>query len=92
MESRGRWILIYLLLAPAVVLPLWVSLYDRTDPTLLGFPFFYWFQFALILLAVALTFPAYLISVGVERIDRQRHGLPPEPPKVEPEPTRGVER
>jgi hypothetical protein len=82
MASRGRWILIYLLLAPAVVLPLWVSLYDRTDPTFLGFPFFFWFQFALILIAVALTGPAYLIAQGAERLDRQRHGLPAEPPGV----------
>jgi Protein of unknown function (DUF3311) len=83
MASRGRWILIYLLLAPAVVLPLWVSLYDRTDPTLFGFPFFFWFQFALILLAVALTVPAYLLAQGAERLDRARHGLPADPPAEE---------
>ena len=79
MTSRGRWLLIYVLLAPAVVLPLWVSLYDRTDPTLFGFPFFFWFQFALIILAVALTGPAYLIAQGADRLDRRRHGLPAEP-------------
>ena len=83
MASRGRWLLIYALLTPAVVLPLWVSLYDRTDPTLFGFPFFFWFQFALIILAVALTVPAYLVAQGAERSDRQRHGLPPEPPQME---------
>lgn len=78
-DSRSRWALICLLLAPAVVLPLWVSLYDREDPTLFGFPFFYWFQFALILLAVALTVPAYLLARGADRADRVRHGLPEEP-------------
>jgi hypothetical protein len=83
MASRGRWLLIYALLAPAVVLPLWVSLYDRTDPTLFGFPFFFWFQFALIILAVALTLPAFWLSQGAERLDRRRHGLPAEPPEVE---------
>lgn len=80
MASRGRWIMVYLLLAPAVVLPLWVSLYDRTDPTLFGFPFFFWFQFALIILAVLLTVPAYVLAQSVAREDRVRHGLPPEPP------------
>ena len=74
-----RWALIYLLLAPAVVLPLWVGLYDRDDPRLFGFPFYYWFQFALILLAVALTLPAYLLARGADRDDRVGHGLPPEP-------------
>ncbi len=53
--SRGLWILVYVLLAPAVVVPLLVPLYDKTDPTLFGFPFFYWFQFALIIGASVLT-------------------------------------
>lgn len=79
MSSRGRWALIGLLLTPAVVLPLWVSLFDREDPTFLGFPFFYWFQFLLIIIAVALTVPAYVLSRGAERLDRAAHGLPPEP-------------
>ena len=79
MTSRGRWLLVLAFLTPAVVLPLWVSLYDREDPTLLGFPFFYWFQILLIFVAVALTVPAYLISRQAEELDRVRHGLAPEP-------------
>ena len=79
MSSRGRWVLIGLLLTPAVVVPLWVSLYDREDPTLAGFPFFFWFQFALILGAVVLTGSAFLVAQGVDRVDRVRHGLPPVP-------------
>ena len=79
MTSRGRWALVCLLLAPAIVLPLWVSLYNREDPTLFGFPFFYWFQFLLIVVSVALTVPAYVLSRGADRTDRARHGLPPEP-------------
>jgi hypothetical protein len=84
MSSRGRWALVCLLLAPAIVLPLWVSLYDREDPTLFGFPFFYWFQFALILMAVCLTVPAYRLALGADRLDRERHGLPPDPPAEPP--------
>jgi hypothetical protein len=34
------------LLVP-VVLPLVTPIYNRIDPTLFGFPFFYWFQLAL---------------------------------------------
>ncbi len=36
-----RW----LLLLPFLGL-LWVPLYNRHDPTLFGFPFFYWYQLA----------------------------------------------
>ena len=48
MTSRSRSIrlLILLLLAPAVVLPLLVGLYDRVEPTLGAFPFYFWFQMA----------------------------------------------
>ena len=79
MSSRRLWTLVAVLLAPAVVLPLWVPLYDRETPAFLGFPFFYWFQFLLIVVAVALTYPAYLLSQRAERADRVRHGLAPEP-------------
>jgi hypothetical protein len=66
-RSTGLWVLIGVILVPAVVIPLWVPLYDKTDPTLWGFPFFYWFQFAMILMAAALTVIAYVISRIAER-------------------------
>jgi hypothetical protein len=46
----------YALLVLAAVLPLLVPLYDRTDPMLFGFPFYYWCQLGFVLLAMlALT-------------------------------------
>jgi hypothetical protein len=69
--STGLWALIILVLLPAVVLPLWVPLFDKTDPSLFGFPFFFWFQFALILMAAALTLGAYGLSLIA---DRRREG------------------
>jgi hypothetical protein len=48
-----------------------VPLFDKTDPTLFGFPFFFWFQFALILMAAALTLAAYGLSLIA---DRRREG------------------
>ncbi|MGZ4445578.1 MAG: DUF3311 domain-containing protein [Nocardioides sp.] len=69
-SSRGLWILIYCLLAPAVVLPLAVPLYDQAGPELFGFPFYYWFQFALILLAAVLTLSAYVVSTKADARDR----------------------
>ena len=79
MSQRARWTLVLVLLTPAVVLPLLVGIYARTDPELFGFPFFFWFQFALILLAVSLTLPAYFLAARADRLDRVRHGLPPVP-------------
>jgi hypothetical protein len=78
-SSRAVRVLVAALLAPAVVLPLCVPLYGREDPTLIGFPFFFWFQFALIVAAAALTFSAHLITRSLDRRDRVAHGLPPEP-------------
>jgi hypothetical protein len=60
--STGLWALIVVILLPAVVLPLWVPLYDKTDPTLFGFPFFFWIQFALILMSAVLTVIAFSLS------------------------------
>ena len=61
MSTAARWTLALVLLAPAVVLPLVVPIYNRHDPELWGFPFYYWFQFLLILVASALTVSAYLV-------------------------------
>lgn len=71
-STRGSWALVGLLLAPAVVMPLLISVYDRTDPTLFGFPFYFWFQFAMIPCAAALTVSAYYVARGAERKDRAR--------------------
>ncbi|HVB69451.1 MAG TPA: DUF3311 domain-containing protein [Acetobacteraceae bacterium] len=47
-----------LLLLPFIAL-LWVPFYDATEPTFLGFPFFYWYQFAWIPLSSFLIWLAY---------------------------------
>ena len=57
----------FVLLVPAIVLPLLVGIYARTDPELWGFPFFFWFQFLLIPVAAFLTTCAYLLAKGDER-------------------------
>ncbi len=72
--SRGLWILIIVLLIPPVVLPLWVPLYDKTEPELNGWPFFFWFQMALILFATAMTVIAFAISRVADRRDREARG------------------
>jgi hypothetical protein len=39
-RSTGLWVLIVVILIPPVVVPLWVPLYDKVDPTRWGFAFF----------------------------------------------------
>jgi hypothetical protein len=51
------WIVIFLAL---FAVTLWVPLYNRVEPTLFGVPFFYWFQFAWIIVAAIVTGVAYL--------------------------------
>jgi hypothetical protein len=70
-RSTGLWVVIVLILIPPVVVPLWVPLYDKSDPTLWGFPFFYWFQFLLILCSAVLTIVALLLSQVADRKDRE---------------------
>ncbi|MEU8245883.1 DUF3311 domain-containing protein [Nonomuraea sp. NPDC048916] len=47
---------------PALLL---VGGYARAEPSLFGFPFFYWYQFAWIFVSVALTGCAYLHTTPI---------------------------
>ena len=58
MRPASRWVAA-VMLAAAIVVPLLVGVYDREDPTLFGFPFFYWFQFLLIPVTSVLTYIAF---------------------------------
>ena len=53
-----------MILLPAIIVPLWVPLYDKADPRLNGWPFFFWFQMALIVFATTLTVIAFMLSAG----------------------------
>ena len=61
-----------------------VSTTART-PTLWGFPFFYWFQFAMIPVVSVLTFVAFRLSLSATAQDRPTFGLPAEPESPEGE-------
>ena len=69
--SRGLWVLITLILIPAIVVPLWVPLYDKVEPRLNGWPFFFWFQMAMIIFATMLTSATYALSRVADRRDRE---------------------
>ena len=47
-----------LLLLPFIGL-LWVPFYNFLDPALFGFPFFYWYQLAWVLISAVLTALVY---------------------------------
>jgi len=44
--------------------PLATPLYNRIEPKLFGFPFFYWSQLALVLFAMAVTATVHLLTRG----------------------------
>jgi hypothetical protein len=59
-HGRGWYVL---LLLPYVFL-LWPPLYANAEPSLFGFPFFYWYQFLWVPLSAALTGIVYLKTRG----------------------------
>jgi len=65
-----RVIIAVCLIAPFVAM-LWVGSYARTDPTLIGIPFFYWYQMLWVLISSALTMTAYKLW---QRDQRARRG------------------
>ncbi len=67
----------------AVVAPLLVFTYARRDPELWGIPFFFWYQFALVVLSVVLTSFAYRLVLGHERQRRAAEGLPTDRPRTD---------
>ena len=51
----------YLVLLPPYVGLLWVPFYARATPKLFGFPFFYWYQFAWVIVTALLTWIVFRI-------------------------------
>jgi hypothetical protein len=54
--SRSRWVLLLLLPYLGLCFPI---VYARSTPELWGFPFFYWYQFAWVILASGLLAIVY---------------------------------
>jgi hypothetical protein len=52
-EPRWHWTRILFIL-PFIAM-MWVSSYNRVEPILFGFPFFYWYQLLWIVLAAAIA-------------------------------------
>lgn len=62
-SNRNRsWSWWYLLLLLQFIPALWVPFYNSAEPYLLGVPFFYWFQLALVFVSAAVTAVVYLAT------------------------------
>ena len=73
--TRPIWVIVALLLLVGTIVPLLVGTYDSEKPTLLGFPFYYWFQFLLIPVVSTLTYIAFKLSESATERDRRARGI-----------------
>jgi uncharacterized BrkB/YihY/UPF0761 family membrane protein len=64
------WLVGVLLLIP-IVMPLLVPMYAKEDPTFIGIPFYFWYQFLWIPIAALLTTTCYRIVSRQEQRDRE---------------------
>jgi len=59
-EPRWHWIRVLFIL-PFIAM-LWVSSYNRLTPELFGFPFYYWYQLAWVIIAAAIAGIVYKVE------------------------------
>ena len=58
-EQRRGWTWWYLLLLVQLVAVLWPPFYNKTEPYLVGMPFFYWYQLVWVIIGSVLTAIVY---------------------------------
>jgi hypothetical protein len=63
-QRTGLMVLAGILLVIPIVALLWVGSYDRIEPRLAGFPFFFWYQFLWVFLCSAMTYTAYRLILA----------------------------
>jgi hypothetical protein len=56
-KNKASWW--YLLFVVQVLVILWPPLYNRVEPTLIGLPFFYWFQLLWVIVSALFTAVVY---------------------------------
>jgi uncharacterized protein DUF3311 len=61
-SKRSRWSWWYLLFVVQFLVILWPPFYNKAEPTLLGIPFFYWFQLLWVLVSAVFTAVVYLMT------------------------------
>jgi hypothetical protein len=58
-EKASWW---YLLFVVQFAVILWPPLYNKAEPSVLGVPFFYWFQLAWVVVSAAITAVVYFAT------------------------------
>jgi hypothetical protein len=61
-RAHSGWSWWYLLFVIQFVASLWVSFYNRVDPTWIGIPFFYWYQMLWVIIGAVLTAIVYFVT------------------------------
>ena len=59
---RSAWSWWYLLFVIQFVASLWVSSYNRVEPSWIGIPFFYWYQMLWVIIGAVLTAIVYFAT------------------------------
>lgn len=66
----GLLVVAGILLAVPIVALLWVGSYDRVEPKLGAFPFFFWYQFVWVFLCSGFTWTAYKLVQAARKGNR----------------------
>jgi hypothetical protein len=61
-KKRGGWSWWYLLFVIQFAVALWPPLYNKIEPTLMGIPFFYWFQLLWVIVSAVFTAIVYFAT------------------------------
>ena len=61
-KKRGGWSWWYLLFVIQFAVALWPPLYNKIEPTLMGIPFFYWFQLLWVIVSAVFTAIVYFVT------------------------------
>ena len=61
-RKRGGWSWWYLLFVIQFVVILWPPFYNKVEPTLIGIPFFYWFQLLWVIVSAVFTATIYFAT------------------------------
>jgi hypothetical protein len=60
--ERRAWSWWYLLFVVQFLAVLWPPFYNRAEPTLIGLPFFYWYQLLWVVIGAVLTAIVYFAT------------------------------